>query len=85
MTLGPNGEYLLSSNAEQAVSICVLGNKDPSPLLPRLRFDRIEETRIGNQPWNRVYLKLDGLLGVRYQVQKSSDLETWVDIDNPFD
>lgn len=85
MTLGPNGEYLLSSNAEQAVSICVLGNKDPSPLLPRLRFDRIEETRIGNQPWNRVYLRLDGLLGVRYQVQKSSGLETWFNIDDSFD
>ena len=81
-----DGAFILTDNAEQAVSICITGNKDPNPILPRLRIHNMREVNSGAAiPWYLVDLRFDGFLGVRYQLQVSSDLENWVDQNDPFD
>ena len=74
-TVLPNeSEFQLLSGQSQAVSICVLGNKDPSPLYPQLG----KPIFIGGG----LYFEVKGHLGVHYKMETSTDLETWTEVPN---
>jgi len=71
----PTGaQFQLLGGQSQAVSTCVSGNKDPSPLYPQLSQPAIIN---GN-----LYFDLKGHFGVHYKLEKSSDLVIWSEIPN---
>jgi len=72
-----NPKYRLVSGREQAVSLCITGNKE----LPSDFLTAAAPLVVGNS----VLLELQSFIGVRYQLEGSEDLLTWIDIGAPVD
>jgi hypothetical protein len=79
---GPDDDFLLETGEGQAVSLVVSGNEIGSFKRPELVFvpGSHGETSVSTL----ATFLVDGFVGLRYQLQRSADLQTWTDVDAPF-
>ena len=79
---GPADDFLLETGEGQAVSLVVTGNEIGSFKRPELVFVPGSH---GETPVSTLGTFLvEGFVGLRYQLQRSADLQTWTDVDAPF-
>lgn len=80
---GPQDAFVLNSGKEQAVSLVVSGNATGGIKRPELEL--IEDSMTYFPTDIMTSFRIRGFVGLRYQLQSSPDLQTWTDVDAPFD
>lgn len=75
-------DFALETGAGQAISVAVSGNEIGSFKRPELEFVPGSPSETAILTLATFYVK--GFVGLRYQMQRSADLETWVNVDAPF-
>jgi hypothetical protein len=77
-----SSDFALETGVGQAISVAVSGNETGSFKRPELEFVPRSPSETGILTLATFYVK--GFVGLRYQMQRSADLETWVNVDAPF-
>ncbi len=80
--VGPGDDFLLETGEGQAVSLVVSGNEIGSFKRPELVF--VPSSHGETSVSTLATFLVDGFVGLRYQLQKSVDLQSWTDVDAPF-
>lgn len=66
---------------DQEFSLSMSGNLAPDPAIPVVRISSIS---FENNNLDKIWMELDGFVGVNYQLESSEDLENWTAVEDPF-